>query len=139
MLKIKTIKKKLKKANEKALILLTELVKERGGFVATLPCDSKPTLMAVMDYSGELEYSKIYGLRYVPGEGLIICNDDMIKNYEYDEGYLFDYLHNFQGKDLEEVKKLLSREEYFINIEDETVLLEQTLRSILDNLTSYIS
>ena len=125
-------------AQEEALDRLANIVHAAGDFVATLPRSDKPILKAVVDYSGSLEYVTVYGLRYEKGKGLLVCTEDQVDNYSIEKGYYINSLQDFEGEDLKHLNEMLSDLEYFVNIQDEQIVLSTTLISILGGLSAYI-
>ena len=125
-------------AREETLDRLANIVHVAGDFVATLPRSDKPHLKAVVDYSGSLEYVTVYGLRYEKGEGLFICTEDQVDNYSIEKGYDFKNIEDFEGEDLDHLNKMLTDLAYFVNIQDEQIILSTTLISILGGLSAYL-
>lgn len=128
----------LKEAREEALDCLASIVHVAGDFVATLPCSDKPGLNAVVDYEGSPEYVSIYGLRYEKGKGLLICTEDQVDDYQVEKGYYFKDIQDFKGEDLKHLNEMLSDLEYFVDIQDEQIVLSTTLISILGGLAAYL-
>lgn len=125
-------------AREEALDRLAKIVHVAGDFVATLPRSDKPHLKAVVDYYGSLEYATVYGLRYEKGKGLLICTEDQVDNYSIEKGYYINSLQDFEGEDLKHLNEMLSDLAYFVNIQDEQIVLSTTLISILGGLPAYL-
>lgn len=128
----------LKEAREEALDRLANIVHVAGDFIATLPRSGKPDLKAVIDYEGDPEYLTVYGLRYRKGEGLFICTEDQVDDYSIEKGYYFKNLEDFEGEDLKHLNEMLSDLAYFVNIQDEQIILSTTLISILGGLSAYL-
>lgn len=125
-------------AREEALGRLANIVHAAGDFIATIPRSDKPNLNALVDYEGSPEYVTVYGLRYEKGKGLLICTEDQVDDYSIDKEYYFKNLEAFDGEDLKHLNEMLSDLEYFINIQDEQIVLSTTLISILGGLSAYL-
>lgn len=125
-------------AREEALDRLANIVHVAGDFVATIPRSDKPHLNALVDYEGSPEYVTVYGLRYEKGKGLLICTEDQVDDYSIDKEYYFKNLEAFDGEDLKHLNEMLSDLTYFVNIQDEQIVLSTTLISILSGLPAYL-
>lgn len=125
-------------AREEALDRLANIVHAAGDFIATLPCPDKPNLNALVDYEGDPEYLTVYGLRYRKGEGLFICTEDQVDDYSNEKGYDFKNIEDYEGEDLKHLNEMLSDLAYFVNIQDEQIVLSTTLISILSGLPAYL-
>lgn len=128
----------LKEAREEALDRLANIVHVAGDFIATIPRSDKPNLNALVDYEGSPEYVTVYGLRYEKGKGLLICTEDQVDDYSIDKEYYFKNLEDFDGEDLKHLNEMLFDLAYFINIQDEQIILSTTLISILGGLSAYL-
>ena len=125
-------------AREEALDRLANIVHVAGDFIATIPRSDKPNLNALVDYEGSPEYVAVYGLRYEKSKGLLICTEDQVDDYSFDKEYYFKNLEDFEGEDLKHLNEMLSDLAYFINIQDEQIILSTTLISILGGLSAYL-
>lgn len=126
-------------ARDRAIRDIEDIVKNMGGFIPTLPCSDKPVLKATFSYGDEMEEEAIYGIRYVESEGLFICTKSNLDDYEYDNDYCFEYLYDFEGKDLKEVKKALKSLSNYISFDYDNLIRSQTVISILGGLASYLT
>jgi hypothetical protein len=127
----------LKSARDTSIDTLAGIIRDAGGFIPTLPTSEKPRLVAFNDYGGEIEDVTIYGLREHDGEVFLFTKDN-VDNYEYENKYWFEYLYDFEGKDLEEINKALSNLGNFSSIYDDCVLRSATIYSILAGLENYL-
>lgn len=127
------------KAQQEAKACLERAVKEAGGFINTVPCDGKPELQCTMTCEGlDDELQTVYGLRYVEGEGLLLCTDDSISNYEFDNAYQFGDLRNPGKKDKKALDELLGSAEYFVSLEDSFMDENATVVNVLGGIASYL-
>lgn len=131
--------KLVKTARDTAIDTLAGIVKDAGGFIATLPSEDKPRLTAYQDLGGdELEMVTVFGLR-VDDEGeLYLCTSDNVANYEYEHDFNFEYLSDFADEDLEQAKKMLSNLKNFSSIWDDDFVRSATIFSILAGLMDYL-
>ena len=125
-------------ARDNAIRNIEIIVKTMGGFIPTLPCEDKPTLKATFSYGDEIEEQTIFGIRYVEEEGLFICVSDNVSDYEVERGYCFDYLYDFEGNDLKEIKKVLKDLSHYTPFDYDNIIRSATVISILGGLASYI-
>lgn len=136
--KTKTAFDFLKSARDTSIDTLAGIIREAGGFIPTLPTSEKPRLVAIQDFgAGELDDVTIYGLREHEGEVFLFTKDNL-DNYEYENKYCFEYLYDFEGKDLEEINKALSNLGNFSSIYDDEILRSATIYSILAGLENYL-
>ena len=123
---------------------IIKVVKECGGVLKTPACDEKITLYAF--YEGcdyDTAYSKvepipIHGLRYDDELGLCICTNDMLDNYQFDTGYQFEDYRNFEGKDKEEIDKVLDCMGYYVEFDKYDLVYADTIRSIIGGIGDYL-
>lgn len=128
----------LKTARDNAINTLAEIIRNAGGFIPTLQTTDKPRLVAFQDFGdGEIVVVTIYGLREYEGEVFLFTRDNL-DNYEYENGYNFEYTYDFQGEDLEHINKALSDLANFSSIYDDCVLRSATIYSILAGLENYL-
>ena len=136
--KTKTAFDFLKSARDTSIDTLAGIIREAGGFIPTLPASDKPRLVAIQDFgAGEIDDVTIYGLREHEGEVFLFTKDNL-DNYEYENKYCFEYLYDFEGKDLEEINKALSNLGNFSSIYDDEILRSATIYSILAGLENYL-
>jgi hypothetical protein len=128
----------LKSARDNSIDILAGIIRDAGGFIPTLPTSDKPRLVAYHEFgAGDLDDVTIYGLREHEGEVFLFTKDNL-DNYEYENKYCFEYLYDFEGKDLEEINKALSDIANFSSIYDDCVLRSSTIYSILAGLENYL-
>lgn len=143
LLHIKNAFKALTRANEKARQDLINIIKENGGKILTPNSLDRPTLMCYVDYcrDGDIETVPIHGIAFDEGEGLMLLTSDELANYEYDSGYNFEYLYNFNygGADKENFEKATEDLTYFRPMDDGYTLERETIFSILAGLESYLA
>ena len=119
---------------------IIRMVKEYGGVLKTPACDEKITLYAFYeDYGGKTSTEKIHGLRYDDELGLCICTDSMLDNYTFDTGYAFENYCNFEGKDAEEVNKMLDDAAYYVEFDKYDLVYAPTVRAIIGGIGDYIA
>ena len=127
------------KALDNAYEQIITIVKECGGVLKTPAQDGKITLYAFYeDYDGRTKTENIHGLRYDEGIGLCICTDSMLDNYSFDTGYAFENYRNFEGKDAEELNKLLDDMAYYVEFDKYDLLYADTIRSIIGGIGDYL-
>ena len=97
------INKALFDAEEQIITIL----KECGGMLKTPACWGCVMYAFFQDYIGTRTSEIVYGLRYDEENGISICTTSMLENYMYDTGYVFSDCHDFNGKDAEELEKVL--------------------------------
>ena len=117
-----------------------DILEDMGGFIKTLPSSDKPTIMAtVEDYSQNQSQEPIYGIRLIDGD-IFICTRTSLANYEYDNGYNFEYTYDFvEGtEDMENVEKLVNDPAYYIDIDEDYIDTRETLYSILAGIGDYL-
>lgn len=125
-------------ASNHAMRALEEIVKGAGGFIPTLPSLDKPALKVTIAYDTDSEEEMVFALRYIEGEGLFLCTESMLDNYEWDHNHCFESYHNFEGEDAEEIQKVIANTAYFISIDDDRIVRNQTIISILAGLPAYL-
>lgn len=140
-LKIKNASGVISAAYDYALKAIVEVVKDNGGLIKT-PAESggKPTLYAYYeDFDGLVYHRAIHGLRWDEENGLTICTDDMLENYEFDNDYCFEYFFDFvEGDDAEHIQKALNDPAYFVEFDAHGLQKEETIKSIVNGLDSYL-
>ena len=129
----------LKNAYDNALKEIIEVVKANGGLIKTPAASDKPTLHAFFeDFDGLINHQTIHGLRWDEELGLTLCTDDMLDSYQFDNDYTFDYYFDFVERDAEELEKALADPAYFVEFGDYDMVREETIKSIVDGLESYL-
>ena len=129
----------LRNAYDNALKEIIEVVKANGGLIKTPAASDKPTLHAFFEgFGGPINHQAIHGLRWDEELGLTLCTDDMLDNYQFDNDYTFDYYFDFVGRDAEELEKALADPAYFVEFGDYDMVREETIKSIVDGLESYL-
>ena len=127
------------KALDDAYEQIISVVKECGGVLKTPAQDGKITLYAFYeDIDGLSNHRQIQGLRYDDELGLCICTDDMLDNYSFDTGYAFENYRNFEGKDAEEIDKLLDDMSYYVEFDNYDLEYAPTVRSIIGGIGDYL-
>lgn len=117
-----------------------DILEDMGGFIKTLPSTDLPTLMVtVEDYSQNQSQEPIYGIRLIDGD-IFLCTRTSLANYEYDNGYNFEYTYDFvEGtEDMENVEKLVNDPAYYIDIDEDYIDTRETLYSILAGIGDYL-
>ena len=131
----------LTNAYVEALKAIVEVVKENGGLIKT-PAEtgSRPTLFAYYEDFDGLVYKKaIHGIRWDEELGLTLCTDDMLENYQFDTGYMFEYFYDFvEGDDAEHIQKALDDPAYFVELDAYDLVRDDTIKSIINGLESYL-
>lgn len=131
-------------ALDNAYETIITIVKECGGVLKTPACDEKITLYAFYEgcdyYSAysKVEPIPIHGLRWDDELGLCICTNDMLENYQFDTGYYFEDYRNFEGKDKEEIDKVLDCMGYYVEFDKYDLVYADTIRSIIGGIGDYI-
>ena len=132
---------RIRHAYAQAKIELEEILEACGGFVKTLPCGDRPNVLAkVYDYSENMKSELVFGVRLIEGEGIFICNESSVSNYEFDNDYLFGYLYNFEEgtEDKENIEKLVGDPSYYISIEEDYIDTDELVYEILSAIGDYI-
>lgn len=140
-LKIQNASGVISAAYDYALKAIVEVVKGNGGLIKT-PAESggRPTLYAYYeDFEGLVYHRAIHGLRWDEENGLTICTDDMLENYQFDNDYCFEYFFDFvEGDDAEHIQKALEDPAYFVEFDAYELQKEETIKSIISGLDSYL-
>jgi hypothetical protein len=127
------------KALDDAYEQIVTIVKEFGGVLKTPAQDGKIALYAFYeDFDGLSYHRQIHGLRYDDELGLCICTDDMLDNYTFDTGYAFENYRNFEGKDAEEMDKLLDDMAYYVEFDKYDLVYAPTVRAIIGGIGDYL-
>ena len=127
------------KALDNAYETIITIVKECGGVLKTPAQDGKITLYAFYeDYDGRTKAENIHGLRWDDELGLCICTDSMLENYTFDTGYGFNDYRNFEGKDAEELDKLLDDPAYYVEFDKYDLVYASTVRAIIGGIGDYL-
>lgn len=127
------------KALDNAYEQIIFVVKECGGVLKTPAQDGKITLYAFYeDYDGRTKTENIHGLRWDDELGLCICTDSMLENYTFDTGYGFGDYRNFEGKDAEELDKLLDDPAYYVEFDKYDLVYASTVRAIIGGIGDYL-
>jgi hypothetical protein len=124
----------INKALDNAYEQIITIVKECGGVLKTPACDEKITLHAFYEDFTE----NIHGLRWDDELGLCICTDSMLDNYTYDTGYHFENYRNFEGRDAEEVEKMLNDMAYYMEFDKYDLVFAPTVRDIIGGIGDYL-
>lgn len=127
------------KALDDAYDQIISVVKECGGVLKTPASTDKITLYAFYeDMDGKTESVAIQGFRWDDELGLCICTNDMLKNYEYDTGYQFEYYYDFEGEDLENLNKVLDDPAYYVEFDKYDLVYADTVRAIIGGIGDYL-
>jgi len=123
---------------------LIEIVKEKGGFISTIPTHDKceiRVMRAVDSYDCSEDTTKsetVFGFRYIENEGLFICTETCLENYEYDHLYdFFSFIAPDEG-DVENINKALEDLAYYENFDNDEFIKSTSLISILGSIAQYI-
>lgn len=139
--KIQNASRNIRAAYDDALKAIIEVVKANGGLIKT-PAEpsSRPTLYAFYeDYSGMVDKVAIHGIRWDEENGLTICTDDMLENYQFDNDYCFEYFYDFvEGDDAEHIQKALEDPAYFVEMDKYDLVRDETIKSIISGLDCYL-
>ncbi len=127
------------KALDNAYETIITIVKECGGVLKTPACDDKITLYAFYEGCNQTSnVEKILGLRYDDELGLCIATESMIENYTFDTGYYFSDYQNFEGKDADELNKMLDDAAYYVEFDKYDLVYSPTVRSIIGGIGDYL-
>ena len=135
----------LASAFNKAEEELINIVKGNGGKINTSSSfGEKPTLYAVVDFSGSEAYQSyelvpIQAIAYDEGQGLMILTNYELDNYQYDSGYLFEYYGGFEGEDAEHFEDCIKDLSYFRDLDDGYTDVKMTIFNILAGLQAYLA
>ena len=133
---------KLSQALSQAITDLTEIVKANGGKILTPPSMDKPTIYAYtygnIDNSA-LDTETIQAIAYDEVEGLMVITETEMSNYEYDNGYQFEYTYDYEGEDKEHYEDMVKDLTYFRELDDSHTAMYDTIFSILCGLESYLA
>ena len=131
----------LTNAYVEALKAIVEVVKANGGLIKT-PAETgyRPILYAYYEDFDCLVYRRaIHGLRWDEENGLTLCTDDMLENYQFDNGYYFEYFYDFvEGDDAEHIQKALENPAYFVDFDAYELQKNETIASIVSGLEYYL-
>lgn len=130
----------LSDAYDNAYKAIVEVVKANGGLIKT-PAEtgSRPCLYAFYeDFDGLVYKRGIHGLRWDDELGLTICTDDMLDNYQFDEGYTFEYYYDFVDDDAIHIQKVLDNPAYFVEWDSYDLVKDDTIKSIISGLEFYL-
>ena len=140
-LKIQNASGVISAAYDYALKAIVEVVKANGGLIKT-PAETgaRPTLYAYYeDFDGLVYHRAIHGLRWDEENGLTICTDDMLENYQFDNGYCFEYFYDFvEGDDAKHLENALNDPAYFVKMDKYDLIRDDTIKSIINGLDSYL-
>lgn len=117
-----------------------DILEDMDGFIKTLPSTNIPPIMVTTeDYSGHQNREAIYGIRLIDGD-IYLCTRTSLTNYEYDNGYFFDYTYDFEDgtEDKENIEKLVNDPAYYINLDEDYIDTRETLYSILSDIGVYL-
>lgn len=139
-LKIQNASGVISAAYDYALKAIIEIVKDNGGLIKTPAASDKPTMYAYYeDFDGTGYHQAIHGLRWDEENGLTLCTDAMLENYQFDNDYCFEYYYDFEGEDLDNLNKALDNPSYFVAIGDYNCVKEDTIKSIIFGLDWYLN
>lgn len=129
----------INRALDTAYETIITIVKECGGVLKTPAQDGKITLYAFYeDYDGRTSTESIHGLRWDNELGLCICTDSMLDDYTFDTGYGFGDYRNFEGKDAEEMDKVLDDPAYYVEFDKYDLVYAPTVRAIIGGIGDYL-
>ena len=135
----------IKKAIDDAYEQIISVVKECGGVLKTPASSDKITLYAFYESAGSRDIANaateavaIQGLRWDDELGLCICTNDMLDNYQYDNGYLFECYFDFEGEDLENLNKVLDDPAYYVEFDKYDLVYADTVMSIIGGIADYL-
>ena len=135
----------INKALDNAYEQIITIVKECGGVLKTPASSDKITLYAFYESVGSRDLANaaseavaIQGLRWDDELGLCICTNDMLDNYQFDTGYMFEYYYDFAGEDLENLNKALDGPSYYVEFDKYDLLYADTIRSISGGIGDYL-
>lgn len=129
-------------ANDKALNDLINIVRDAGGMLLTPYSTDKPSIWAYTYNSPsdeDIEIVPIQAIAYDENEGLMVITDTEMRNYEYDNGYEFEYFYDFEGTDKEHYDDLVKDITYFRELNDGYTDVRKTVFSILAGLEEYLA
>lgn len=139
--KIQNANRSIRAAYDDALKAIIEVVKANGGLIKT-PAETgaRPTIYAYYeDFDGLVYRRSIHGLRWDEENGLTICTDDMLENYQFDNDYCFEYFYDFvEGDDAEHIQKALEDPAYFVEFDAYDLQKDETIASIVSGLEYYL-
>lgn len=139
--KIQNANRSIRAAYDDALKAIIEVVKANGGLIKT-PAETgaRPTIYAYYeDFDGLVYRRSIHGLRWDEENGLTICTDDMLENYQFDNNYCFEYFYDFvEGDDAEHIQKALEDPAYFVEFDAYDLQKDETIASIVSGLEYYL-
>lgn len=135
----------IKKAIDDAYEQIVTIVKECGGVLKTPASSDKITLYAFYESAGSRDLANaateavaIQGLRWDDELGLCICTNDMLDNYQFDNGYEFEYYFDFEGEDLENLDKALDDPAYYVEFDKYDLIYTDTVMSIIGGIVDYL-
>ena len=135
---------KFLKARNDAEQALIEIVKKHNNFIPIIPDTKKLDVFlmkSVESYDcsqNNSEMEQIFGLRYVDGEGLFVCTETCLENYEYDYEYdFFSFVEPDEG-DIEQMNKALKNLAYYISFDEDYIIKSTSLISILASIGEYL-
>lgn len=134
------IEDRINKALSDAEAQIITIVKECGGVLKTLPEYGKATPYAFFEdyFSGRRTTERILGIRYDEENGISLCTESMLDNYMYDTGYAFESYSDFEGKDAEEIHKVLDDASYYMSIDDDNIVWAATIRYLIGCIGDYL-
>ena len=132
------------KARDVTENVLIQIVKEHGNFIPLIPDAKKLDVLlmkSVESYDcaqNNSEMEQIFGLRYVEGEGLFVCTETCLENYEYDNEYdFFSFVEPDEG-DIEHMNKALEDLAYYVSFDEDYIIKSTSLISILASIGEYL-
>lgn len=132
------------KAREVAKNALIQIVKEHNNFIPLIPTEDKIEVCVFREKDSyycavsEMESENIFGLRYVDGEGLFVCTETCLENYEYDNDYDFNGLAVLDDENIEHINKALDDLAYYVDFDDNNIVESTSLITILSGIQYYL-
>ena len=132
------------KAREVAKNVLIQIVKEHNNFIPLIPTKDKIEVCVFREKESydcavnEIESENIFGLRYVEGEGLFVCTETCLENYEYDNDYDFEGLLVLDDENIKHINKALEDLAYYTDFDDSNIVESTSLISILSAIQYYL-
>lgn len=126
------------KAREVAKNALIQIVKEHNNFIPLIPVAGKPEVCVYNDCNDYYPNEIIFGIQYVEGEGLFVCTETCLDNYEYDNDYeFFSYLEPTE-EDIKHINTALESLAYYVSFDEDSIVQSTSLISILATIQHYL-
>lgn len=132
------------KAREIAKNCLIEIVKAHGNFIPLIPTENQIEVCIFVEKDSydcavsEMESENIFGLRYVEGEGLFVCTETCLENYEYDNEYDFNGFTALDDENIKHINKALDDLAYYVDFDEDYIVKSTSLISILSAIQYYL-